>query len=79
MHLLVKPMRIEVGAKTLLKHISYSRKHTVELDLNDKGSLMGNIDESEGLWNSKCAIDRSMGFVSVSMFANPVYLNTARC
>jgi len=30
---------------------------------------------SDGLWNSKCAIDRSMGFVSVSKSINPADLS----
>jgi hypothetical protein len=44
------------------------------VDFKGKVSLRGNVDDSEGLWNSKCAIDRSMGFVVVSMFTNPVHL-----
>lgn len=43
-------------------------------DLRDKESLEGTLDGSEGRWNNKCAIERSMGFVSVSISINPVHL-----
>jgi len=67
------------GLSTSLKHSSNyynSGLHTMKLDFKGKVSLRGNTDGSEGLWNSKCAIDRSMGFVLVSKFMNPVHLYT---
>lgn len=72
-------MRLAAKKKlyTSLKHANNSWKHTMELDLKSV-SLRGEFDESEGMWNSKCAIDRSMGFVLVSKFTNPVYLNSDR-
>ena len=36
----------------------------------------GFAEGSNGLWNNKCAIDRSMGLVSVSISINPAHLST---
>lgn len=49
-------------------------KPTKEGDFKVQESRAGVTVESEGLWNSKCAIDRSIGFVSVSMSIYPVDL-----
>lgn len=48
---------------------------TTGLAFKDKVSVAWITDGSEGLWNSKCAMDRSMGFVSVSISIYPVHLN----
>ena len=42
--------------------------------LKDAVSVVGLRDGSDGLWNSKCAMDLSIGFVSVSISINPVHL-----
>lgn len=46
----------------------------MDCDLRDKALGEGIIDVSDGLWNNKCAIVRSIGFVSVSISINPEHL-----
>lgn len=55
-------------------NIGNNKKLTMEGDFKVEESRAGVTAESEGLWNSKCAIDLSIGFVSVSMSIYPVHL-----
>lgn len=61
-------------SKQLNMNIGNKKKLTMEGDFKDEESRAGVTTESEGLWNSKWAIDRSIGFVSVSMSIYPVHL-----
>lgn len=46
----------------------------MECELRDEALGQGITGKSVGLWNSRCAIERSTGFVSVSISIYPVHL-----
>lgn len=49
-------------------------ERTAGVDLQGRESCAGTADESGGLWNKRCAMDRSIGLVSVSISINPEHL-----
>lgn len=55
------------------------KRHTTVWSFAGRISIVavveGFAEESIGLWNNKCAIDRSMGLVSVSISINPAHLS----
>lgn len=47
---------------------------TMECGSRDDALVQGITGKSVGLWNNRCAIERSTGFVSVSISIYPVQL-----
>lgn len=49
-------------------------ERTTGVVLQGGESCAGTADESGGLWNKRCAMDRSIGLVSVSISIKPEHL-----
>lgn len=54
--------------------VAHAENLTTLVDLKGYESWMVLVDESEGLWNNRCATERSTGFVSVSISMKLMHL-----